>query len=327
GRFVFDAAATGALGAPLLANPRAGRLDLHTTDDGRLFGVLVAPDQPAGTTAIGGASISTRLDYGLLQGGTWSKRTVATDAASLPPQFTPRPGAPLTLSLASADAPGTLWTALTAGPPTTSGRFPLILGRFDGSRWRYPATGLDVLDLSDAFATSSAAAVTATRLFADGSTVWIGAHVAIGSGASTVTAGDIVARYDGATAELDASWCDVGPQPSSQCAQPLDADHPAAVPDVSFGAVALAMQGESLSVYRDGFWSVAATPGYRALGAFTSPDDGWLVGQWGAGHWMRDAPPSPLVTWPQANRSPLTAVALPPGSDAATAASGGLAVG
>src|SRR5262249_41442258 len=188
GAFVFDAAATGALGAPLLANPRAGTLDLRTTDDGRLFGVVVAPDQPARTMAIGGASVRTRLDYGLLQGGSWSKRTVATDVQSIPPQFTPRPGATLTLSLASTDAPGRLWTTLTAGPPTTSGRFPLILGRFDGSRWRYPATGLDVLDLSDAFVTSNAAAVTATRLFADGSTVWIGAHVAIGSRASTVAA-------------------------------------------------------------------------------------------------------------------------------------------
>src|SRR5262249_46214736 len=57
------------------------------------------------------------------------------------------------------------------------------------------------------------------------------------------------------------------------------------------------------------------------------PNDGWLAGETALGRWTLTPPRSQLVPWPQANKSPLTSVALPPGSSNALASPGALAVG
>src|SRR5262249_34085547 len=110
--------------------------------------------------------------------------------------------------------------------------------------------------------------------------------------------------------------------------------HPAAVPDAVFstprGEVALALETGFVDVFSDDRWTRVAAPGFSPSGSsalFTGPTEGWLAGTTGVGHWTSNPGPSPLVTWPEANRSPLVAVALPPGSDGSLAAAGALAVG
>src|SRR5262249_7926307 len=95
------------------------------------------------------------------------------------------------------------------------------------------------------------------------------------------------------------------------------------------GEVALALENGFVEVLSDEQWSRVAVPGFSATGSavFTGPSEGWLAGPTGLGHWTTEPRPAALVTWPQANRSPLTSVALPPTSDGGLDSSGALAVG
>jgi hypothetical protein len=326
GRFTFDAAATTALGPGLLQPSAAtgGGLRLHADAVGRVFGVLVAPAQTPKSVRI------TKTDGTSAVIETWVKRTVPADAASA---FPPPSGVPFRLVLADADAPDSLWAVLGSGGPSNTGRFPVLLGRFAGAHWSFPKTGFDALDLTGAFAGGTSASVVPTKLFVDGGGVWIGGLLTLRETSTTLSTGQIVARYDEAAGGVTASWCNLAPLESRDCEQPLDGTHQAAVPDVAFGdgaervALALPPQAQAVRIYRGGAWTSVPAPGYTGLGGFTSAAEGWLVGAWGAGRWS-DAPlPRPLVTWPQPNRSPLTSVAVPPGSSVAPTATGALAVG
>src|SRR5262249_4329752 len=61
--------------------------------------------------------------------------------------------------------------------------------------------------------------------------------------------------------------------------------------------------------------------------AFSGPTDGWLPGESAVGRWTTDPPASPLVEWPQPNRTPLTSVAVAPGSGASLTVPDAIAVG
>src|SRR5262249_4697571 len=116
------------------------------------------------------------------------------------------------------------------------------------------------------------------------------------------------------------------------CPSSLDPNHPAAVPAAVFstpgGPVALALDDNFVDVYSEGDWSRVAAPGYTRAGCalFIGPNEGWLGGQAAIGRWSLAASTSPLVAWPQANKAPLTSLALPGGDNALTTR-GALAVG
>ena len=97
--------------------------------------------------------------------------------------------------------------------------------------------------------------------------------------------------------------------------------------------MALALKNESVDVFAHGKWTSVAAPGYGSPGdgqrdVFTEPNEGWLGGANGARALVRrKRASSPLASWPLPDRSPLTSVALPPGSQGAVGESGALAVG
>jgi hypothetical protein len=217
----------------------------------------------------------------------------------------------------------------------------LMLARFDQSGWHFTATGLDALDLTGAYAATSPAVtalgsqhikVTPTALRADAGGVWISADVKAGAAGSS---GSVVAYYDAAGGSVTQSWCSNLPVPSADCAQPLDLDHPAAVPDEAFstadGPVADVLADGFVNVYAHGVWTSVPAPGFDPLqgqgqSLFADPNDGWLVGANSLGQVSPSPPSSLLAAWPQANRNPLLSVALPPGAST-TDTAGALAVG
>ncbi len=86
---------------------------------------------------------------------------------------------------------------------------------------------------------------------------------------------------------------------------------------------------EAVEVYARGRWTSIQAPGHGPEGAdaFTGPDAGWLGGKKALGQWSAQQSSSLLTPWPLPDRSPLTSVALAPGSRAAVGESGALAVG
>src|SRR5262249_20113845 len=137
-------------------------------------GVLVSPGQEPTPTTLTSAdgtavNISTQLSYGLLSHGTWSAQTVAP----LPQSYQPSPGDSLSLESVDIDGTGTGWGALSAVGSGTN-PVPLMLGRFGQSGWKFVTTGLDVLDLTGAFA-QPGEKVQPTGLHVSGKAVWVGA--------------------------------------------------------------------------------------------------------------------------------------------------------
>ncbi len=250
----------------------------------------------------------------------------------------------MTLELGDIQGPGSGWGAfeVNALQPGQG----LILGHFEGGQWTFPrtesgalGTGLDALDLTGPVANPNGW-VKPTGLKADGNAVWIEADVKL----PPHQAAPVVARYDGSTGKLTDSWCTL--PVANSCEKPLDPDHPAAVPDAIFetdgGPVALALRENVVDVFAHGEWSSVATPGYGnphsepplpaqpGEDVFSSPNEGWIAGPHAnaLGHWSAaGGESSPLASWPLPDRSPLTSVALPPGSQETIGESGAVAVG
>ena len=289
GRFLRDQAATdparpGSLSAVLIDGiDNTTSMRLGQARDGRVYGVIVAPARQG-------------RDFGLLSDGTWTKRT-----ASLPPSYIPDPGDRIVLGAADATGPATGWAALSVRS-NSGASSPLILARFDGDSWTPVArTGLDALDLTGGFASRSLT-VRADAVRADGDGVWLDA--AIGGGR-------VVARYDATANDVTRSWCRGLNPTSAGCAAPLDADHPAELPDAIFdtprGKMALALAPPTAAgfvhVFANGDWTKVAAPGFsqpRSGGraSFSAPNDGWLAGDDGLGRVTAQPTPDSLARWP-----------------------------
>src|SRR5262249_38997333 len=152
-------------------------------------------------------------------------------------------------------------------------------------------------------------------LLAAGNTVWIGATL---NQTGSSHADSIVARLDGASGEGTDSW-GTDQAVSSSCIDPLDGAHPPPVPTPTFstphGEVALAQADGFVDEFRNGKWRQIAAPGFTASDSaiFSSPDDGWIAGLRALGRWhLPDRSAAPMTVWPEANRSTITGVAVPP---------------
>jgi hypothetical protein len=335
GLFELDPTSSANL-APMLTQISPGSppsISLGTASDGTVFGVLVNSSQitkltpvSVGTTRV---FINTALAYGALSGGVWSLQQ-----ATLPPSYAPTSNDTVTLQAASPTGPDAGWGVikLSAGPTAA----PLFLAQFDSSGWHYVASvGLDALDLTDNFTPAALGLrlrVIPQAIAATSDGIWISALVPLpGSNG----ANEVVALYDPASGHVVASWCATAVQALSLgCAQPLDANHPAAVPDATFdtpsGPIALAQGVGAVDVYAYGQWTAVPVSGFGEdtlkPGLFTSSSTGWLAGTYAVGQMTAQTPASPLALWPQANENTLTAVALPPGG-ASVSTTGALAVG
>jgi photosystem II stability/assembly factor-like uncharacterized protein/murein DD-endopeptidase MepM/ murein hydrolase activator NlpD len=338
GQFQLDPQATTTLG-PLQEANRGGLGVLHLQQgpEGELSGLLTAPSQPETQTTVSGPqgspiSIKERLGYGLLEGGVWTLQS-----AALPPSSLLAPERTVTLEVGDIQGPGAAWGAFTVkqGAFVPAG---LILGHLQNGQWTFDPTGLDALDLSGPVADPKGY-VKPEALKAEGEAVWIGARVALSSGS-----GQVVARYDSSTHEVTNSWCTL-PVPNS-CEEPLDLDHPAAVPDAIVqtpnGPVGMALQEKLVHIFSGGRWTAVPAPGYTESNgeAFAGPAEGWLGGEEAVGRLSpqgASATPgspassmtegAPLASWPLPDRSPLTSVALPPTSQGGVQEGGALAVG
>ncbi len=347
GPFELDPAATAALRPLLKFGVSAATMRLAQAPDGSVYGVLVqrqsAPQTDVNNvpSADGPTALTTELDYGQLVDGVWTMQNPA-----LPSTYTAPAGVNL-LQLDAADVtgPGSGWAAISQDGLSGG---PVILAEFAPSGWTFlPEAGLDALDLSGPFgpdspeseAAGGAPTITPTGLRADADGVWLSATVSSSSGTKL---GDVVARYDDASARVVSSWC-AATVPALGCSNPLDPpDEPAAVPDAVFdtpqGVVADALASDPnddfVDVYDDGAWTPIASPGIgnyptsQGAAVFADPTDGWLAGAGTDSLGMVSAtpPPSLLASWPEANRNPLLAVALPPGNST-TDTGGALAVG
>jgi hypothetical protein len=318
GRFVFDSGDTAALGPALLA-PRGNargqsELTLRSAPNGTgTVGVLVSPGQDSAPMTLTSAQgtpvqISTQLSYGVLASGSWNAETVAP----LPPSYQPTDGDSLSLQFADTDGPGAGWGALDLQSTSTQ-PVPLMLGHFDQTGWTFVRTGLDVLDLTGAFA-QPGRFVRPTGLLASGNAVWIG--VTLNQTGSTHQ-DTVVARLDRANGRITDSWC-TNQSESSSCIDPLDGAHPAAVPTAVFstktGDVALAQVNGFIDEFRAGEWIQIAAPGFAASASsiFSSPAEGWIAGDRALGHWhLPNNSVAPMTVWPEPNRSTLTSVAAP----------------
>jgi hypothetical protein len=335
GRFVFDAASTDALGPSLLA-PRdsqrgQSQLVLREAPGGTgTVGVLVSPGQDAVPTTLTSAQgtpvdIATRLSYGVLSNSGWTAQSVAP----LPPSYQPTAGDELTLAMADMDSSGQGWGALSLSGSGTEA-VPLMLGHFSPGPWTFVTTGLDVLDLTGAFA-KPGETVQPTGIHASGSSVWIGATL---NKAGSSHFDSVVARFNDASGEVTDSWCTNQPD-SSSCIDLLDADHPAAVPTATFstggGEVAFGQANGFVDEFANGEWTQVAAPGFGASSSavFASPTEGWIAGVRALGHWHHPDGAAPMTVWPEANRSTLTSVAAPPETAAGSDpwGSGAVAVG
>jgi hypothetical protein len=344
GQFLLDPVATELL-APLLTTDLSGdRLRLGQEADGTVFGLLVAPSQPTQTAIVsspsGPVQLTTQLQYGVLTGDTWTVQSAPVPAADLPSQPA---GVTVTLEAADQTAPGSGWglVELQGQFGGTLNSVPLILGQFGPGGWQFVRTGLDALDLTGEFAPGSQDSQAAGSLItvapvavqASPGGVWLSAQVR-----DVKSAGTVIAYFDDHSGTVTNSWCTGLPRPSADCAQPLDLDHAAAIPDASFAtsgdtiADALSTTSDTVDVYQNGIWNAVAAPGFENnLGRpnqslFVDPDDGWLVGANSLGLVAPTPPQSQLAPWPEANRNPLLSVALPPGQST-TDTTGALAVG
>ncbi len=339
GQFLLDTSDSSALQALFGGNANLNdglQLELGQSSDGTVYGTLLVPGQAARFAQAGSpaVSIKTALRYGQLVGGSWSVKS-----AAVPSTYVQASGSDvLTLADASPTGPGSGWALFRtgqAGSNVGNGQpQPLLLGSFTSTGWSFASTGLDALDLTGAFGSGlSAQAVQPQGLLAADGEVWIKADIA-----SLGTGGEVVALYDPSSGTVTQSWCDAKVlAQSAGCADTLDANDPATLPDAVFqtarGPEALAVGGGNLDVYANGTWSAVAAPGFEAtsgLGArtaiFADATDGWLAGVDAMGQISAGAPAPALAQWPEANENTLTAVALPPGG-AGTGTSGALAVG
>jgi hypothetical protein len=334
GSFQLDPHATQTL-APLRqgGTGELGPLHLGEGVDGLLYGMLTAPRQPERQATVpapngGAVAIEERLGYGLLQGGAWTLQT-----AALPPASPLQAGQTVTLEVGDVQGPQDAWGAFTVkqGAFVPAG---LMLGHLQDGRWTFAPTGLDALDLTGPVADPKGFVVP-EALKAEGSAVWIGARAKLSAGS-----GQVVARYDSSTHEVTNSWCTL-PVPNS-CEEPLDIDHPAAVPDAIVqtpsGPVGLALKDNLIHIFAAGRWRGVAAPGYsQADGdAFSGPAEGWVGGEEAIGRLAPQSaaagpgfssPGTALASWPLPDRSPLTSVALPPASPGGLEEAGALAVG
>lgn len=338
GQFQLDSQATATLSPMQEANRGAlGQLHLQQGPEGEVSGMLTAPNQPEQQATVTGPqgspiSIKERLDFGLLEDGVWKLQS-----AALPPSSYLAPERTVTLEVGDIQGPGAAWGAFTVkqGAFVPAG---LILGHLQNGQWTFGPTGLDALDLSGPVADPKGY-VKPEALAAEGEAVWIGARVVLSSGS-----GQVVARYDSSTHEVTSSWCTL-PVPNN-CEEPLDLDHPAAVPDTIIqtaeGPVAMALKEKLVHIFSDGRWTAVPAPGYTESNgeAFSGPTEGWLGGEDAVGRLspQSTSPTSgssasstpqgtPLASWPLPDRSPLTSVALPPTSQGGVKEGGALAVG
>jgi hypothetical protein len=303
-----------------------GRFELGERGDGSTYGLLIAPQQPTvpkQEPSVSGqtVTIKTELQYGVLENGEWTVKN-----ATLPPGFVARgPNEEVSVMVADPTGPGSGWAALSSGSPQ-----PLMLAHFDDSGWTFVPTGLDVLDLTGALATTRPQ-VYATGIRADGTGVWLSAQVNTPTGG-----GPLVAHYDATSGTTTGVWCDAGVVAlSTGCTRTLDANNPAAVPQDVFqtadGEVAETLGMGFVDLYSYGAWTPIAAPGFGLLSnpgqsLFISPTDGWVVGQNGVGRISAQSPAGSLPVWPEPNRATLLSIALPP-AGAGVGTSGALAVG
>jgi len=318
--FELDREATETL-KPLLGSgaqdPGSLGVDIRLGESGQqAYGMLTAPgqaEQPPGS--------GQRLEYGVLEQGKWT-----LDTATPPPGLSSEHA--ITLKLGDVNGAGAGWGAFEVADPGTG----LILGQFhEGDGWTYAPTGLDALDLTGTVANPKGS-VEPTALKAEGSAVWVEANVAL----PPREGARVVARYDSATSEVTSSWCTLAV--ANHCHEPLDPDHPAAVPEAVFKGEdgepeAVALSENFVDVFAHGQWTSVAAPGYGHFPShpgeamFSGPNEGWLAGVDALGHWSSEGASSQLASWPLPDRSTLTSVALPPGSPGEVGESGALAVG
>jgi hypothetical protein len=346
GRFQLDPGATANL-KPLLANGDL-TMRLGQTADGTVYGLLEssAPPttfKPGVPSTNGPIQVAASLAYGQLINGSWTLQgcgrplcSAGSPLSPLPAGYTaPAGGSSVELISADVTGPGQGWGALVQ---TRTGGSSLVLGKFDQGTWTFlPSTGFDPFDSTGPFAAGSQESVAAgdtlgvsqLELRADSDGVWLGANVG-GAGHA------VVARYDTGSGHVVDSWCTDLPRTTFECANPLDLDHPAAVPDFVFDtpqgpvAEALSTSSDSISVYSEGAWASIPTPGYSGGGSgssvFADPTDGWIIGTNTLARISATPTPDTLASWPEANRNPLLSVALPPGQST-TDTAGALAVG
>jgi hypothetical protein len=349
--FKFDQYATTTLGnAGFLGNPILSLGETEAAGTQQVYGTLFrrwgsGNPQTRETvwTSEGPKSPGVGIEYAELagQGNCDSAPPPAPQCwelagAAVPPSYVaPSDASVIKLQAGAASGPGAGWGAIELD--TNSGT-ETILGRFDSAGWTFEqSTGLDVLDSAGPFSDSSAQAaaaghgvsVTPTALGADANGGFIG--VSVRGAASSGTA---IAEFDAGGRVVD-SWCSNLPQPSNDCAHPIDDDHPAVVPNNLFSqsdhgqyGIELGSTPGTLSIYTHGGWESSPAPGFQSgvTTAFADPTDGWIAGKNTMGLVSATAPASPMVSWPEANRQPLTSVALPPGNST-TDTAGALAVG
>jgi hypothetical protein len=325
GAFVFDAQATTTLSVSPTSGPvllgsephDPGNLEVGLRlgeSGGQVYGMLTAPGQ---ATAPG---TNEKLAYGLLSRGSWTLET-----ATAPPGLGSERH--ISLKVGDIEGPGAGWGAFEVDEPGLG----LILGHFQNDQWTFAPTGLDALDLTGT-AANPKGSVEPTALKVDGGSVWVEANVTLPPHESV----PVVARYDGAAGQVTNSWCTLAV--ATHCQEPLDPNHPAAVPDAIFNTggsepVAVALREDFVDVFAHGEWTSVAAPGFGHFPSHTgedlfyAPNEGWLAGADALGHWSGEGAASPLASWPLPDRSPLSGVALPPTSAGEVGESGALAVG
>jgi hypothetical protein len=302
GHFEYDSSATETL-KPLLESENA-QLHLEQDSAGHAHGMLTA----------------NASEYALLNEGQWTRETALQRPPGIPASE------PMTLRAGDVQGPGEAWGAFTVAAKGHG----LILGHLYNHEWHFPPSGvgLDALDLTGALASgSNSIEPQALKAEPESSAVWIEAHVSLNNGHG---GGQVVARYDGKTGEVTNSWCTL--PVANSCEEPLGS---ATVPDAFFRtesgpvAVAVPSNDEAVDVYAHGRWTSILAPGHNSSGgdAFSGPAAGWLGGSTALGQLTEEGSSSLLTPWPLPDRSPLTSIALEPGSQAAVGESGALAVG
>ncbi len=342
GEFVLDTANNDSDARAMSTLGSAPTIVLGEDSGDVAYGVAYDTEQSAGSVRTNAGTVNTRLKYAVLVDGSW---TVST--APLPASYVPQSEDTVTLKALAPTGPGTGWGVFAVTPQFSTSLVPepLFLGSFaPGNTWTETTTGLDALDLTGNFAVGAPVQVTALALSSDADGVWISATLQ-----STLDASEtVVALFDPSTGHVTGSWCGSAVLAESRgCGEPLDANHPATVPDAAFstaaGTVAVALPGENaqdsgsgpgfIDVYAYGQWTSVAAPGFSqnlasttSEALFNGPQSGWLSGTYSLAQITSQAPTSPLAIWPQANANTLVSVALPP-AGAGIGTSGALAVG
>ncbi len=299
GQFEYDKSATETT-LPLLESDKA-QLRLGQDPEGHVYGMLSADTS----------------EYALLKEGSWTREAPLQRPSNIPS------GEPMTLRVGDVQGPGEAWGAFSLPNPQGHG---LILGHLYNHEWHFPPSGLslDALDLGGVLAGHSNYVEPTALKVEQGGGVWIEAKLYLNNHES----GHVVARYDGNTGKVTNSWCTL--PVANSCEEPLGS---AAVPDAFFatenGPVALSLHEGVVDIYARGRWRSVLAPGHGPENgdAFTGPNTGWVGGTKALGQWSSEQNSSLLTPWPLPDRSPLTSIALAPGSGAGADESGALAVG